>query len=251
MTILSPEVPDDDLPNQIDTISGYVATAGGEVSEVLRESPWGRRRLAYPIRHEGRDLRDGFYTVFHFSIAPGQVAEIERELKLNSQLMRFLITLYEPVVSPHQPQLGADQQAAPQSVAEVASAPAAAAEPASVEAVDVPSEASAAVATATETETPAESSAVAESPEPVEAIEAAETPESVETEEASQELIDAVAEADEAEAPIAEAPTAEAATNEDARAEDATVADAEPAAGDDDDEAETEAAAPKGETEEA
>ena len=96
MTILSPDVSEDDLPAHIETIAGYITTAGGTVNETLRESPWGRRRLAYSIRHTGRDIRDGFYTVFHFTLDPGGVRDIERDLKLNDQVMRFLITHYTP-----------------------------------------------------------------------------------------------------------------------------------------------------------
>lgn len=96
MTILSPDVAEDDLPAQIETIAGYITTAGGTVNETLRESPWGRRRLAYSIRHDGRDIRDGFYTVFHFTLDPNGVRDIERDLKLNDLVMRFLITHYTP-----------------------------------------------------------------------------------------------------------------------------------------------------------
>lgn len=96
MTILSPDVSEDDLPAQVETIAGYITTAGGTVNETLRDSPWGRRRLAYSIRHTGRDIRDGFYTVFHFTLDPGGVRDIERDLKLNDQVMRFLITHYTP-----------------------------------------------------------------------------------------------------------------------------------------------------------
>ena len=96
MTILHPEVPEEEIPGALDRISGHVAGAGGAIQETLRDSPWGRRRLAYPIRHGGRDLRDGFYTVFHFEMVPHRVDEMERELKLNTQVIRYLVTTYTP-----------------------------------------------------------------------------------------------------------------------------------------------------------
>ena len=96
MTILHPEVPEEEISGALDRISGHVAGAGGAIQETLRDSPWGRRRLAYPVRHGGRDLRDGFYTVFHFDMAPHRVEEMERELKLNTQVIRYLITTYTP-----------------------------------------------------------------------------------------------------------------------------------------------------------
>ena len=96
MTILSPDVPEDEIPGVLDGISGYVAGVGGTVEEVLRDSPWGRRRLAYPIRHAGRDVRDGYYTVYHVRLEPRRVAEVERDLKLNTRVIRYLLTQYEP-----------------------------------------------------------------------------------------------------------------------------------------------------------
>lgn len=96
MTVLSPDVPEAEIAGMLDRIGGYVSQAGGTVREVLRESPWGRRRLAYPIRHGGRDVRDGFYTVYHFDLAPSQVTEVERELKLNDQIIRYLLLQYSP-----------------------------------------------------------------------------------------------------------------------------------------------------------
>lgn len=96
MTILHPEVEEESLPGELDRISGYIATAGGELIDSLRDSPWGRRRLSYPIRSGGRDVRDGYYTVWHFSIGPSRLDELERELKLNTQVIRYLVVSWEP-----------------------------------------------------------------------------------------------------------------------------------------------------------
>ncbi len=96
MTILHPEVAEEALPGELDRISGYISAIGGELIESLRESPWGRRRLAYPIRSGGRDVRDGYYTVWHFESAPTQLTELERELKLNTQVIRYILLSWEP-----------------------------------------------------------------------------------------------------------------------------------------------------------
>ncbi len=52
------------------------------------EAPWGRRRLAYPIN----DQTEGFYTLFRYQAEPGVAAEIDRELRLNENVLRFLVT---------------------------------------------------------------------------------------------------------------------------------------------------------------
>ncbi len=186
MTILSPDVSEDDLPAQIEAIAGYITTAGGTVNETLRESPWGRRRLAYSIRHTGRDIRDGFYTVFHFTLDPSGVRDIERDLKLNDQVMRFLITHYSPkTVVPGAATEGGeevptDAEAAPAPAADEATgAPAAAAAAAEAEAeavTETPGEAveaaTADAAAAAVAETEAEAQAEAGSPEATEPTEA-------------------------------------------------------------------------------
>ena len=50
MTILHPDVPEESLPTALERISGFIGAAGGAIIETLQDSPWGRRRLAYPIR---------------------------------------------------------------------------------------------------------------------------------------------------------------------------------------------------------
>ncbi|MCC6790312.1 MAG: 30S ribosomal protein S6 [Thermomicrobiales bacterium] len=92
MAIFSPEVPEEDLQGQIDRVGEIVGQAGGTVTLINRESPWGRRRLSYPIRHNSRDVRDGYYVLYYADIDTQSVTEIERDLKLTTSLMRYLIT---------------------------------------------------------------------------------------------------------------------------------------------------------------
>ena len=96
MTILHPEIAEEALPGELERISGFIAGVGGEMIETLQDSPWGRRRLAYPIRSGGRDVRDGYYTVWRFSVAPDRVDDLERDLKLDAQLIRYLVVSWEP-----------------------------------------------------------------------------------------------------------------------------------------------------------
>ena len=96
MTILHPDVAEESLQGELDRISGFITAAGGELIETLQDSPWGRRRLAYPIRSGGRDVRDGYYTVWHFTLGPTRVDDLERELKLDTQLIRYIVLSWEP-----------------------------------------------------------------------------------------------------------------------------------------------------------
>jgi ribosomal protein S6 len=96
MTILHPEVAEESLQGELDRISGFITGVGGELFETLQDSPWGRRRLAYPIRSGGRDVRDGYYTVWRFTLGPTRVDDLERELKLDTQLIRYIVLSWEP-----------------------------------------------------------------------------------------------------------------------------------------------------------
>jgi small subunit ribosomal protein S6 len=125
LTILSPDVPEEEIPGALERISGHVTAVGGSVEDSSRDSPWGRRRLAYPIRFAGRDVRDGYYTLFHLSLAPNRVDEMERELKLNTQVMRYLVTSFEP--KPLDPRAIEDAEAAAEDAAAAAYAEAQAA----------------------------------------------------------------------------------------------------------------------------
>jgi small subunit ribosomal protein S6 len=104
MVITSPEGTPEELLATVDQINGYIAVAGGAILRSNSDSPWGRRRLAYPIRHESQDVRDGFYTLIHLEIAPDQVINVERDLKLNERLMRYLVLQLpgEPVFPEHE-----------------------------------------------------------------------------------------------------------------------------------------------------
>lgn len=99
MIVLAPDVPEDELDPSIDTIESYVTRFEGEVIAISRDSPWGRRRLAYPIRHASRDVRDGFYALYYFDAEPTAISEIEREIRLNDRIIRHMIIALEEQVT--------------------------------------------------------------------------------------------------------------------------------------------------------
>lgn len=102
MLILSPLRAGDEEVNAItgrigQTLSGL----NGEVVSSEHAAPWGRRKLAYPIRRyaEGeasrRSFTEGFYVLIHFRLPTTQIGEFERQLKLNDAVIRHLITLVD------------------------------------------------------------------------------------------------------------------------------------------------------------
>ena len=80
LTIFPPYLSEEDLTGAMEQVNRYVTTAGGEITQAIKDSPWGRRRLAYTIRHNGQDLRDGFYVLYYFNLESRRVAEVERAI---------------------------------------------------------------------------------------------------------------------------------------------------------------------------
>ncbi len=80
-------------PEQLGLIERHVTTNGGSISATHQ---WGRRRLAYEI---GK-MREAFYTLFKIELEPTAIKAVQDALRLESGVMRFLITLDEGGVGP-------------------------------------------------------------------------------------------------------------------------------------------------------
>jgi ribosomal protein S6 len=96
MSILVPDMADEETQAAIDRISGYITGATGEITQTLVDSPWGRRRLAYTMRFNSVDYRDGVYVLTRFSASPNAINEIERDLKLDTSVIRYLLVMDDP-----------------------------------------------------------------------------------------------------------------------------------------------------------
>lgn len=102
MIIISPlHANEEGIAATIERLTQSIEGAGGEVGSTNQAPPWGRRKLAYPIREYAsgeasrRNFTEGYYVLFTFSLSAGKVAELERTLKLTDAVMRHLITVVE------------------------------------------------------------------------------------------------------------------------------------------------------------
>lgn len=82
--IVHPEVADDALEPMINNISQYITGKGGTVIEIAR---WGRKRLAYPIKH----LMEGNYVLIKFNVGPSANKELENNLNISEKIIRYLL----------------------------------------------------------------------------------------------------------------------------------------------------------------
>ncbi|HLY52701.1 MAG TPA: 30S ribosomal protein S6, partial [Steroidobacteraceae bacterium] len=89
--IINPEVGDEQARAIVDRVTNTVTANGGQV---VRVNAVGRRRLAYPIERH----RDGLYFFFDLMLQPASVAELERTLHVNEDVIRHLMLLRDPRV---------------------------------------------------------------------------------------------------------------------------------------------------------
>ncbi len=82
--IISPEVGEEKFDAIIDNVSQFVTGKGGTISNVDR---WGKRKLAYPIRH----FMEGSYVLTQFKLKPALSQELEANLQISEEVLRHLL----------------------------------------------------------------------------------------------------------------------------------------------------------------
>lgn len=179
--VISPRLSAEDVDAMVERVGGLIEGVGGSVSMV---DNWGRRRLAYPIRHHF----EGTYVLSYVNLPGERAAEFERALNINEDVLRHLLISGvipgyegppEQEVDMRRPAGGrssfADRPAAeasgdaPPADAPPADAPAEGGEAAPAE---TPAEAPAAEAPSAETEAPAAEALAAQTEAPAEPAEA-------------------------------------------------------------------------------
>ena len=83
MYIAAAETSDDDIAKLNETITGIIETEGGSV---VKMEDMGRRRLAYEINKKN----DGYYVLFEIEGSGKEIAELERRMRVNDTIMRYL-----------------------------------------------------------------------------------------------------------------------------------------------------------------
>jgi small subunit ribosomal protein S6 len=108
MVLLSPELGEEALESEMERISNQVTGTGAEIIRTKSTTPWGRRRLAYPIQN----YQDAFYVLYSLSSQPGQLDPFERDLKLNTNVIRYLLIRQEKAQAlEDEPEIEADEPA--------------------------------------------------------------------------------------------------------------------------------------------
>lgn len=79
---------EDQVNEKLEKYHQYLTENGAEITAV---DHWGKRQLAYPIQKKSA----GYYVVVQFTGEGTSLPELERRLKLDEDLMRYLIVLSE------------------------------------------------------------------------------------------------------------------------------------------------------------
>jgi len=103
MLVLRPDTADDRVQQILDRTTRGIAASEGQIVKV---SPWGRRRLAYPISGH----REGSYFIVVFEAPSDAIEELERSLNITEEVMRHLIVRLERPASARRAGTGAGEE---------------------------------------------------------------------------------------------------------------------------------------------
>ena len=84
--VVHPELDENAFNELLEKVKGWITEAGGQVTKV---DLWGKRRLSYLIRKQ----REGVYVVMQVSLQPASCAVLERNLRFQESVLRFLLTV--------------------------------------------------------------------------------------------------------------------------------------------------------------
>ena len=108
--IISPlSATEEGIAATVDRLRSSIESNGGQVTSVNQSAPWGRRKLAYPIREyvsgeaSRRNFAEGYYVLMTFTLSAARVIELERTIKLTDTILRHLITLIEQKAAATEP----------------------------------------------------------------------------------------------------------------------------------------------------
>jgi small subunit ribosomal protein S6 len=91
--IVDPDLPDEANAVIDEKIKNVVSSNGGSV---LDYNPWGKKKLAYPVKKRNR----GHYVLMEYAGGPELVAELERNMRLDERILKFITVKLEDRFDP-------------------------------------------------------------------------------------------------------------------------------------------------------
>ncbi len=88
--VLKPELNDKKIDEQVEKAKEFIEKNGGKVITIEK---WGKKKLAYIIKKN----RFGIYILVHFESEPALISNLQRNYKLNENIIRYMTVLYKEI----------------------------------------------------------------------------------------------------------------------------------------------------------
>jgi small subunit ribosomal protein S6 len=85
--VVKPTLTDEETKAQIEKTLAIITNEGGEIVTI---DDMGMRKLAYPVEKNER----GYYTVAYYKAAGTVIAELERQMRYNEDILKFMTVKY-------------------------------------------------------------------------------------------------------------------------------------------------------------
>ncbi|MFZ5993926.1 MAG: 30S ribosomal protein S6 [Thermodesulfobacteriota bacterium] len=119
--IAKPNLSPDDLKNLADKMKDIMVQSGGQI---VKFDEWGVKRLAYAVKKHNQ----GFYFFTDYAGTPALVKELERNLKIDDRVIKYLTVKIEDALHAESLQVEAEEEKAKEEPASEDKPPAEAAE---------------------------------------------------------------------------------------------------------------------------
>ena len=86
--IVNPELDDTETESLIEGVKSNIESNGGEV---LKIDPWGKKRLAFPIKKNN----DGYYVLLIFRSDPAFVPQLSNSFRVIESIVRHMVVVFE------------------------------------------------------------------------------------------------------------------------------------------------------------
>ena len=88
VVVLKSSLEDDERSAAMERVTGYITRCGGTVEKI---DDWGKKKLAYEIQK----MSEAYYNIVYFDAPVDAPAQIESNIRIMEQVIRFLIVKQE------------------------------------------------------------------------------------------------------------------------------------------------------------
>jgi small subunit ribosomal protein S6 len=83
MYIISPTIDEEQVKALVEKFNDLISEHG----EIEKVEEWGKKKLAYEVQ----DQKEGYYVLVYFTANPEFPTELERNFKINENILKYLI----------------------------------------------------------------------------------------------------------------------------------------------------------------